>query len=155
MQPIQVYQFLVLILTLTVTSGMQLEGHCVKVFYKQNNYYNIKCFKLENDFLTIRTDQNDTIQLKESDEIDNCYTLLRNGKDENVTCLDISTINCVRPGEPSWTNAKRESRQVSCTRQESESQFYSLAHKDLVILIKEVGPHRLLIHIPNLRPPRE
>ncbi|XP_028155674.1 uncharacterized protein LOC114349488 isoform X2 [Diabrotica virgifera virgifera] len=157
MQPIQVYQFLVLILTLTVTSVVSLQ--CVKAFYDQDNYYKIYCFKESEGISSIKLSNNITIEKVKSTNNEECFKIIKPQQIiHEITCIQRLEESCLGDNEVHPTKWTEESNITTCKKISYENELYrGIRNGNLTVIFEEEVFRRrcMIIYVPNIQPKRE
>ncbi|XP_072377317.1 uncharacterized protein [Diabrotica undecimpunctata] len=154
----QSIQFLVLFLTLTVTSVV---SRCGKVFYDQDNEYKIYCFKESEGISSIKLTNNVTI-IEEVQSTDNgeCFKVIKPQQTNEISCMQLLEENCVSDTEVNKTEWTEESDIIKCKKVGNGNEEYNgIKNGNLTVLFKIniVIPSswNSLIHVPRRAPKRE
>ncbi|XP_050498682.1 uncharacterized protein LOC114349488 isoform X3 [Diabrotica virgifera virgifera] len=155
MQPIQVYQFLVLILTLTVTSVVPLQ--CVKAFYDQDNYYKIYCFKDREGISSIKLTNNITIEKVKSTNNEACFKIVKPQETiHEITCMKRLEESCLGDNEVHPTKWTEESDITKCKKSRYVNELYrGIKNGNLTVIFEVDVVLYSIMYVPNEQPKRE
>ncbi|CAH1112761.1 unnamed protein product [Psylliodes chrysocephalus] len=134
------------------------DGHCVKVYYKQDDYYRIQCFRPHSNVLSITTDKNDVIEYLTS-FYGNCFNIKsRATKNTIFACTRTQNDECILENEETgfWFGFTEDSNRIPCKRVFGRDLYKGLEFKNLTVSVNMYSkPYYSIVYVPPKTPPRE
>ncbi|XP_028141890.2 uncharacterized protein LOC114335800 isoform X1 [Diabrotica virgifera virgifera] len=168
MQSIEMYKFLIVFLTFTVTSVVS--SRCGKVFYDQDNYYKIYCFKVNGGISSIKLTNNVTIEQVQFTDNRACFkTMKPQQTNYEISCWQELEEDCEGDNDVYQIDWKEESGIIKCKKVKQEESrllpsggifgeriyFHGIKNGNLTVIFKTLIVENLLVYVPNRKPKRE
>ncbi|CAH1112764.1 unnamed protein product [Psylliodes chrysocephalus] len=141
------------------------DGTCSKIYYFDDRYYKIYCFKTisnnnnNNNTLSITTDKNDTITLDMDVTNTNKYKIINNGNIGNSLLYeeDIVFDKCeaVNEKESFWTKNPEETVAIRCEVSKRSRPYLGIKTGNFIMLIELMPPQNQLVYVQDNYPDRE
>uniref|UniRef100_A0A6P7GAN3 Uncharacterized protein LOC114335800 isoform X4 n=1 Tax=Diabrotica virgifera virgifera TaxID=50390 RepID=A0A6P7GAN3_DIAVI len=160
MQSIEMYKFLIVFLTFTVTSVVS--SRCGKVFYDQDNYYKIYCFKANGGVSSIKLNNNVTIEEVQSTDNRECFKLIKPQQTNyEISCWQELEEDCEGDNDVYQRYWNKESDTIKCKKVNKKDYkhgriyYYGIKNRNLTVIFKTRIVQFFLVYVPNVKPKRE
>ncbi|CAH1112760.1 unnamed protein product [Psylliodes chrysocephalus] len=154
----------ILVLYFLGVLGKIEDGYCVKVYYKQDDYYRIQCFRQHSNVLSITTDKNDVIEYLTSNFSTSCFNIKsRATKTTIFACTKIQNDECIIENEETgfWFGFTKDSNRIACKRVFGRKLYKGLEFKNLTVsvhmyfILDVPFKTHFIVYVPFKTPPRE
>ncbi|XP_050498474.1 uncharacterized protein LOC114335800 isoform X4 [Diabrotica virgifera virgifera] len=160
MQSIEMYKFLIVFLTFTVTSVVS--SRCGKVFYDQVNYYKIYCFKVNGGISSIKLANNVTIEEVQSTDNRQCFKIIKPQQTNyEISCLQKLEEDCEVDNGVDLLGWNEESDIIKCKKVNKKDYsggrkyYYGIKNGNLSVIFEITIVQSMLVYVPNRQPKRE
>ncbi|XP_028141891.2 uncharacterized protein LOC114335800 isoform X2 [Diabrotica virgifera virgifera] len=160
MQSIEMYKFLIVFLTFTVTSVVS--SRCGKVFYDQDNYYKIYCFKVNGGISSIKLANNVTIEEVQFTDNRECFKIIKPQQTNyEISCWQELEQDCEGDNGVDPLGWNEESDILKCKKVNKMDYKYGSIYYDgikngnLTVIFEIRIVKYMLVYVPDLQPKRE
>ncbi|CAG9862525.1 unnamed protein product [Phyllotreta striolata] len=136
-------------------------GQCVKVYYTDDNFFRIQCFRVAptQNVLALTTEAGDTVEFFNSTISSDCFTVQhRSGNDTAFVCSEYLRDPCVKMGEKRffWKDSTRDSGRIPCVVPVLPVSYGGIKAGNLSLIINDVVLTSFhIVDVPDRYPQRE
>ncbi|XP_050498475.1 uncharacterized protein LOC114335800 isoform X5 [Diabrotica virgifera virgifera] len=160
MQSIEMYKFLIVFLTFTVTSVVS--SRCGKVFYDQDNYYKIYCFKANGGVSSIKLNNNVTIEEVQSTDNRECFKIIKPQRTNyEISCWQELEEDCEGDNDVYQRYWNEESDTIKCKKVNKRDYkhrriyYHGITNGNLTVIFEISIVQYRLVYVPDLQPKRD